>query len=122
MIEINNLTDRKIDLKRIESIVFQTLEFEKKDMDISIAIVSEEEIRKVNKEYRKIDKVTDVLSFEEMNEMMICLEEVEKNGDSFDDEFKKVLIHGTLHILGYDHEKDKGEMLNKQDQYFNLIK
>jgi probable rRNA maturation factor len=122
MIEINNLTDEKVDLESVRSTVFQTLKLEGKDIDISIAIVPSEEIWRVNKQYRDKDKATDVLSFEDINEIMVCLDEVRKNGENFNDEFKKVLIHGTLHVLGYDHEKDSGEMLQKQDQYFNLIK
>lgn len=122
MIEINNLTEEKIDSKWIESIVFNTLKLENKEIDISIAIVPIEEMKRVNNQYRNKDKSTDVLSFEEINEIMVCLDNVRENGDNFNDEFKKVLIHGTLHVLGYDHEKDSGEMLKKQDQYFNLIK
>jgi probable rRNA maturation factor len=105
MIEINNLTDEKVDLESVRSTVFQTLKLEGKDIDISIAIVPSEEIWRVNKQYRDKDKATDVLSFEDINEIMVCLDEVRKNGENFNDEFKKVLIHGTLHVLGYDHDK-----------------
>jgi len=42
--------------------------------------------------------------------------------ENFDDELKRVLIHGTLHLLNYDHEKDQGTMIEKQEKYFSLIK
>jgi len=127
MIEINNLTLKKIDLDRVESVILETLKGEKHNLDkeVSVAIVDADEIRKINKSYRKIDNSTDVLSFEGQNdilgEIIICPEEVQKNGKSFDDELKRVLIHGTLHLLGYDHEKDQGEMIEKQEEYFSLI-
>ena len=128
MIEINNLTSEKIDSKRVELIILKTLELEgnKNTKEMSVAIISSEEIKRINSQYRKIDSATDVLSFEGddniLGEIIVCPEEVRKNGDSFDDELKRVLIHGTLHILGYDHEKDQGEMIQKQEEYFSLIK
>ncbi|MDD4358489.1 MAG: rRNA maturation RNase YbeY [Candidatus Pacebacteria bacterium] len=127
MIEVNNLTSRSIDEKRIKSIILETLKKENRGTyrDISIAILSQDEIRKINRDYRKLDEPTDVLSFEGegnfLGEIIICLSEVQKNGDNFEDELKRVLIHGTLHLLGYDHEKDQGEMLKKQEEYFSLI-
>lgn len=128
MIEINNLTSEKIDSKRVELIILKTLELEgnKNTKEVSVAIISSEEIKRINSQYREIDSATDVLSFEGddniLGEIIVCPEEVRKNGDSFDDELKRVLIHGTLHILGYDHEKDQGEMIQKQEEYFSLIK
>ena len=128
MIEVNNLTSKKIDLKRVKSIILETLLQEKADTnkDISVAFVDSDEIRELNKKYRNLDYPTDVLSFEGedniLGEIIICEEEVGQNGENFDDELKRVLIHGTLHLLGYDHEKDQGEMIKKQEEYFSLIK
>lgn len=128
MIEINNLTSNKVDLKRVKSIILETLVQEKEDTDkdISVAFISSDEMRKINKKYRNIDDSTDVLSFEGdkniLGEIIICADEVQKNGESFNDELKRVLIHGVLHLLGYDHEKDRGKMIKKQEKYFSLIK
>lgn len=122
MVEINNLTSEKIDSKRVESVILATLKKEGSNFDVSVAFVDPDEIKGINNKYRKIDRATDVLSFEELSEIIICPKEVRKNGKSFEDELIKVLIHGTLHLLGYDHEKDNGEMLERQDQYFQLLK
>ncbi|HOI59762.1 MAG TPA: rRNA maturation RNase YbeY [Candidatus Pacearchaeota archaeon] len=128
MIEVNNLTSNKIDSERVKSIILETLAQENKniDEDISVAFINSDEIRRINKKYRNIDDSTDVLSFEGddnvLGEIIICEEEVQKNGENFNDELKRVLIHGTLHLLGYDHEKDQGEMIKKQEEYFSLIK
>jgi len=128
MIEVNNLTSKIIDLNRVKAIILETLKQEKKEdnKEISVAIVGSDEIRSINKQYREINSATDVLSFEGdgdiLGEIIICSEEVQKNGENFEDELKRVLIHGTLHLLGYDHEKDQGEMIKKQEEYFSLIK
>ncbi|MDD4661936.1 MAG: rRNA maturation RNase YbeY [Candidatus Pacebacteria bacterium] len=128
MIEINNLTSRIIDLDSAKAVIEETLKQENKEnnREISVAIISEKEIREINNKYREIDSATDVLSFEGeediLGEIIICPEEVQKNGPNFEDELKRVLIHGTLHLLGYDHEKDQGEMIKKQEEYFSLIK
>jgi len=128
MIEINNLSQRKIDKLFIKSVANNVLKAEgisKKNIEISIGIVSPEEIKKLNSKYRNKNKPTDVLSFgkigDDLLEIVICLEEVEKNGEVFDEELKRVVIHGVLHLIGYDHEKSKKEALEmfaKQDKYF----
>jgi probable rRNA maturation factor len=91
--------------------------------------VAPEEIKRLNQRYRKKNKPTDVLSFgvigEEIAEIVICPEEVEKNGEDFKKELTRVLIHGILHLFGYDHEKKKSEaekMFLKQDEYLSKIK
>jgi probable rRNA maturation factor len=128
MIEVNNLTLKKIDLNRVRSIILETLRLEKRvdDKEVSVAIVNSYEIEKINSKYRNINQPTDVLSFEGgddiLGEIIICPDEVQKNGENFDDELKRVLIHGTLHLLNYDHEKDQGTMIEKQEKYFSLIK
>lgn len=128
MIEVNNLTSKKIDLNRVRSIILETLRLEKRgdDKEVSVAIVNSYEIEKINSKYRNINQPTDVLSFEGeddiLGEIIICPDEIQKNGENFDDELKRVLIHGTLHLLNYDHEKDQGEMIEKQEKYFSLIK
>lgn len=128
MIEVNNLTSKKIDLNRVRSIILETLMLEKRidDNEISVAIINSYEIEKINSKYRNINQPTDVLSFEGegniLGEIIICPDEIQKNGENFDNELKRVLIHGTLHLLNYDHEKDQGEMIKKQEKYFSLIK
>jgi probable rRNA maturation factor len=112
-IEINNLSQRKIDEEFLRKITERVLASEKKS--VSIALVDRKTIQKINKKYRGQDKATDVLSFSEsetkdflddklfLGEVIICPEE--------SDDLKKVLIHGLLHLLGYDHEKSQEEAL-----------
>ncbi|MDD4178761.1 MAG: rRNA maturation RNase YbeY [Candidatus Margulisbacteria bacterium] len=82
-------------------------------MDVSF--VSEKEIRRLNKAYRKKDKATDVLSFAYgrdgiMGDVLICKAVAKKNAGKFNNtyeqELKRLVIHGVLHVLGYDHGRE----------------
>lgn len=129
MIEINNASAkfRNIDKSFLKKIARSILlkEYPKKDIELSIVLVDSKTIRALNRKCRKKDKATDVLSFgsakEELPEIVICPEEVEKNAkESFKKELAKVLIHGILHIMGYEHEKKESEakiMFKKQEEY-----
>ncbi len=117
MIEINNLTTAVVDedfLKKTAKIV--TYGEKKKAIELSIALVGQGRIRELNKRYRGKNRVTDVLSFsyDGSGDIVICLGEVKKNAKRFGTTFKKelaiCLIHGILHLLGYDHEKEAKEV------------
>lgn len=103
---------------------------------ISVILTNEEGIHKINKEYRSIDKATDVLSFpmfepdeiedaklreEVLGDIIVCIPIVEKQAieyeHSFDREFAYMLVHGFYHLMGYDHivEEDKVKMREKED-------
>lgn len=88
---------------------------------VTIAFVSDQSIRKLNQQFRSINKTTDVLSFpaggpDEMNlgDIAVSVEtataQAKENGLSFDDETAQLILHGLLHLSGYDHETDNGEM------------
>jgi len=85
----------------------------------TIAFVSDSRIRKLNQQFRGIDKATDVLSFpadepDNLGDVAISVETATKqakdNGLSLDDEIAQLILHGLLHLSGYDHETDNGEM------------
>ncbi len=95
--------------------------------EISIALLSPLEIKKLNKIYRKKDKVTDVLSFnladeKILGEIVICLEQAKKQAKekkvTLQAELKLLVTHGTLHLLGYDHElsASEAERQEKEEQ------
>jgi probable rRNA maturation factor len=125
MIDIDNKTSLQIDEIFLEQLA-QTLT----DKDIELIITTNEEIQIINKEYRNIDKATDVLSFpyEEMPQaplgsIVISHEMVTQKAQEFShtpkDEFTLLFIHGLLHLLGYDHECDNGEMRQKEQELIN---
>ncbi len=126
VIEVNNLTAARVKKDSLKKIAAKVLKGEKKRIaELSIALVGQKLIKKLNKKYRRKNKATDVLSFSgELNEIVICPKEVRKNAKRFNSTFKKelarVLIHGVLHLLGYDHEatkKEASKMAKKQESY-----
>lgn len=142
MIEIQNNSDfKRINKSFLIEVAEVVLKKEKvsKKAEISIAIINSKEMHNLNLQYRKKDKPTDVLSFGSIKdfltvesftlpEIIICPDEVKKNAEeykvSFKNELVKVMIHGILHLLDYDHEKneqDAKEMFLKQDKYLAMF-
>src|SRR3989344_3526233 len=128
MIEINNLTDFSVDKKIILGVAKKVLKGENKGIEnLSIAFVYPEEIRKINKKYRRKDKPTDVLSFEKINNfkgefLEVVKEKALAEKKTFKEEMVKTLIHGILHCLGYDHEKSQKEevVMQEKERYYLL--
>ncbi len=125
MIDIDNQTSFNIDETFLQR-VSQTLT----DKDIELVVTTNEVIQGINKEYRNIDKATDVLSFPYENmplaplgSIVICINFVQQKAKEFshsqNDEFRLLFIHGLLHLLGYDHEVDNGEMRAKEEELIN---
>ena len=124
---IKNFTKNKLNQKHLNKIAEKTLEVVefKKPVEISLVITGEKRIRSLNKKYRKVDKITDVLSFEfadglhssaetmeptttiYLGEIFICYSQVVRQAKQKKHSAKKeisvLLIHGILHLLGYDH-------------------
>jgi probable rRNA maturation factor len=143
MVEINNLTDFPIDEKFFKKVVQEVLENESKEnSSLSVAFIKEEKIKKLNNKYLKKNKPTDVLSFpyntdflketknlkDSLGEIVICPFVVEKNAKQFNvsikRELSKMLIHGILHLLGYEHEKGEKrakEMKKRENYYLSLV-
>lgn len=125
MIRIINLTADLTDNEFFKKIAKIVLRGENQgNKDLSIVLVNQDKIKELNRKYRKKNKATDVLSFE-LGDVIICLPEVKKNAKryqiTFQKELTRVLIHGILHLLGYDHKKTKikaEEMRKKEEKYF----
>ena len=134
----------------IEKVVrkcFEIENLENSKLYISITLTTPSNIQKINKEYRKIDKPTDVLSFpmfekEELDEkikyqnfehedvlgdIVISIERVtgqaQEYGHSFERELAYMLVHGFYHLMGYDHikEEDKVIMRPKEENVLNKL-
>lgn len=128
-IEINQRVGKKIEKKWVSKIIRSALkQIGIKDAEISIAVVGDKEMRALNKQWRRKDRVTDVLSFDFRvfprcfprfsastinGEIIICypqaLRQAKESKHSVKEEIKLLLIHGLLHLCGYDHEKSKKE-------------
>ena len=141
MVEINNLSSYLIDELLFKKIVKFILKTENKKGEISIALVEPKEIRRLNKDYRKKDSVTDVLSFANKNdiieikgrensfigEIVLCPKKIRENSKEFNVDFIKelywALTHGVLHLLGYTHGnfENTKKMRDKEKYYLNIL-
>ena len=144
MLEIHNFTQNQIDEKffqQVADVVLKVVNIKDK-VEISLAIVGDGRIRKLNKMYRGKNRVTDVLSFgdksvmlylnkafprmkkgedaefievpdgiKRLGEIVICYPRAKKQAKrlnhSLEKELTVLLVHGILHLLGYDHEQDE---------------
>lgn len=129
MIEINNLTKSRIEKSFLKGVAEKVFQGEKKGLNLSIVFVGPSRIRELNRTYRKKDKATDVLSFlyDDLGEVIICLSKVRKNagdyGLSAKEELGRILIHGILHLFGYDHRRkdETKKMQLKENYYFSKL-
>jgi probable rRNA maturation factor len=131
MIELDNRTDKNYNFALLEQIA-DTLS----EQEIELILTDNSEIAEINREFRNIDKATDVLSFPSdpfpgapLGSIVISVDKVgeiaSSLGHSVDHELALLFIHGMLHLLGYDHEVDQGEMRQKEVELiekFNLPK
>lgn len=95
--------------------------------DVELVFVNDDEMREINREQRGIDKATDVLSFPYeqvpgglMGSVVISTDTANRVaselGHSIECEIALLFLHGILHILGYDHEIDDGQMRGKEKE------
>jgi len=127
----------KISQRKIKRIIKKVLQYLKVDeeTEISILFTDDKFIRSLNNKYRGIDKPTDVLSFSlqagavkypevESNKLLgdiiISVETAQRQADnlkhSIEKELTVLLIHGLLHLTGYDHEKDKDYKIMREKE------
>ena len=135
--------------KKYEDIVDKVFEvcFKQEDLYdykiyISIILTNEENIQRINNEYRKIDKPTDVLSFpmfepseindakkreEVLGDIIVCMPVVKRQAVEYEHteerEFAYMLVHGFYHLMGYDHikEEDKQKMRAKEEEVLGKL-
>jgi probable rRNA maturation factor len=116
MVEINNQTRTAIDLPAVKKAAEKVLKLYKSEgKDLSIAFVGEVTIRRLNKAYRKSDRVTDILSFDgegdDLGELVICYAKIKRQGPRFGhtprQELLFILVHGLLHLFGENDDTEK---------------
>ncbi|MBT4856954.1 rRNA maturation RNase YbeY [Candidatus Uhrbacteria bacterium] len=124
-------SDQQLAEGRFDNIVRLVNDSQKADGVIALRFVDEREIHKLNRMYRGKDSVTDVLSFSYMHDpgellgdVAICYAQAERqapNGAS--DEVSMLIVHGILHVLGYDHEvsEDAEKMFQIQDDIVDKV-
>ncbi|MFC7440618.1 rRNA maturation RNase YbeY [Laceyella putida] len=144
-VEITVTPEEQRAINWVETVINRAAEAEElPPVEVSVTIVDNEQIHHMNKEYRKVDRPTDVLSFplwepdeewvieeeEErvpLGDIVISLpkarEQAREYGHSIEREVGFLAVHGFLHLLGYDHEtkEEEEEMFAKQEAILNLV-
>ena len=113
------------------------------ELELSCIIVDNEEIHRINKEYRQIDRPTDVISFayeddetfdiegmpRQLGDIFISIDKAREQAEEYEHSFKRefcfLFTHGLLHLLGYDHVEDEEEaemMYGLQEVILNVKK
>ena len=140
-IEVFNEVEEDLskELTELKELLINVCKDEKLDNgEFNVIIVDEEKIHDLNREYRGIDRVTDVISFaleddksfnidayRMLGDIYICLNKAKEQANEYGHSFKRELsflaIHGLLHLLGYDHmnEDDEKVMFDKQEEVLN---
>ena len=138
-IGIFNKTEEKIDKSFVRKVVNHTLKkMEAEKSEVNIIFVGLEEIHEINKTYRNVDRPTDVISFaledtedvtvyEErvLGDIYICLDKVHEQAKEYGHteirEMAFLIVHGLLHLLGYDHmiKEEEKIMFGLQEEILN---
>ena len=132
MVNITNKTPYQIDTQALEQTIFSFFQYYNiPDKNVSVALVDDKEIRRVNKEFLHRDGVTDVIAFpgskKDLGEVIIDYDQIERQaeeeGNSVDYELKFVLVHGLLHLLGWEDytSEDKERMLEEGEEFLNSV-
>ena len=135
-------------VKKVFDKCFEEENLQNSKLYITVTFTNPENIRKINKQYRNIDKATDVLSFplyekqeldkkieqqeflheDVLGDVVISIEKVEEQakeyGHSFERELSYMLVHGFYHLMGYDHieKKKKKKMREKEEKILDILK
>lgn len=135
---------------RIEKMITEALKIKEvasqDNVYVGLGVVTLEEIKKINKEFRDVDRETDVLSFPiftrkeidklknnttlkdiSLGDIVLCMDVIERQaveyGTGFDREMLYMICHGICHLLGYDHEieSEKKEMRKQEEEILSKI-
>lgn len=130
----NNYGDIDFDYEEIvEDVKKGFHNFSDKEVSLSLILVNLDEIHNINLQYRHIDRSTDVISFESdeeedyIGDIFICIDKVIAQANEYAHsvyrEFAFLLIHGILHLHGYDHltQVEEDIMFQKQDEIIEKI-
>lgn len=144
-VETNNLSQAPVQNAFLFKVIKETLAFNdfrylnEKNIVVSVALISSQEIKRLNKTYRKKNSITDVLSFAEyksekelkqigdknifLGEIILCYNDIEKyaqeKSKSVKQEVAKVISHGLLHLLGFQHSKKMFQLQDAVAENYN---
>ncbi|HGM3506954.1 TPA: rRNA maturation RNase YbeY [Clostridioides difficile] len=130
-------------IEKIKDIILECLDYEGYDdnYEVSLSFVDNKEIHELNREYRGVDRVTDVLSFpllsddfedveleeESLGDIVVSLERALEQSIEYNHSFERevcfLICHSMFHLLGYDHDTDENtkEMREKEEHILNKL-
>jgi probable rRNA maturation factor len=125
-VEVANRSGWRVDERAVADVMRSALAGEGvTEGEVGVAFVPEDEMAALNLEHRAVDRPTDVLSFpldindelppglpRQLGDVVVCPQVAERDGTPV----STLLVHGALHLVGYDHETDNGAMLARQDE------
>ena len=134
--KINFVNETDLDVKEYKKLIRSVFKYEKSPMFFNVIFVNKDRIQQINKDYRGIDRVTDVITFAlmenpeeifmgaefELGDVFICidraLEQASEYNHSIEREMGFLAVHGYLHLTGYDHmtPEDEKVMFAKQEE------
>ena len=123
------------DKRKIVNLAKKILSSEKADLSLDIILVGDDFIRELNRKFRKKNRVTDVLAFgmregeqigleiDYLGDVYVCLDQAKRQAKEYDvsliEEVHRLVAHGILHLLGYEHKtKKQKEKMKKLEDYF----
>ncbi|MFD1630103.1 rRNA maturation RNase YbeY [Pseudopedobacter beijingensis] len=119
------------DINKVRSWINETIEAEKHQLgELNFILCTDEYLLKINQEYLDHDTYTDIITFDNSEEegwiygdIFISIERIKENAKSFGvktaDELHRVIIHGTLHLLGYpDKSKSEKQLMTQKEDFY----
>lgn len=139
----NDEIEKSVEQHNVSMIVEKVLNYLKlDDCELSLSFISKESMRVLNEQYRNKNESTDVLSFAQqdndeqffgsdeltlLGDIVISLDDMQANCEifnvSFDEELKRLIVHGILHLVGEDHTSNNDEepMLKRQEEIIKFL-
>jgi probable rRNA maturation factor len=143
-VDVSNQTGSSLDLDRVRDLAQAVLALEGDERGLAVAFVEEPVMAELNERYRSLAEPTDVLSFSAtdiddedwpepedleqapfLGDVVICPAVAARNaaddGITLEAEVRKLVIHGILHLRGYDHETDQGQMRAREEALYTTV-
>lgn len=128
-------------MEQVSDILLKSEDIDSDRAEISLTLVTPSQIKDLNRDYREVDKITDVLSFPQFDDMndlpeqgelclgdvVICIDKVkeqaEEYGHSYERELLYLFVHSLLHLVGYDHmeEEQKKDMRKREEEIMSQM-
>jgi probable rRNA maturation factor len=125
---ITGVSTRSVSAAQLERFARRAQKFVEIQGEVDILIATSKRLRDLNRRFRRKDKPTDVLSFPRASggdiaiSVQIARDNAQRYGHSFANELKILVLHGLLHLAGYDHESDNGRMARAEARLRSQLK